>query len=158
MMSGSRKTWAWRGSALAVALVAGIGAIASAAEDEVANNVTLELKIAGLGPKGCEVEIKAGHPGCSFDGMPRRFSVKGGASDAVQKTAPIKLVARSTSADRDCMFAITIKEPGKAPRTVRRGLSLEPAKAGEPMPSRHLTCYLSTPSLAAKDSPAPRRR
>ena len=38
------------------------------------------------------------------------------------------------------------------------GLSLEPSKPGAPLPVRNLTCYLSTPSLAAKDAPtAPRR-
>ena len=156
MMSGSRMAAAAWWVPLTLALTAAVSA--RAADEGIANTVSLELKIAGLGPQGCEVEIKPGHPGCSFDGMPKRFTVKGGASNSIQKIEPIKVVARTTSADRDCMFAITIREPGKPPRTVRRGISLEAPTAGSPRPVRTLTCYLSTPSLAVKDAPAPPRR
>lgn len=111
-----------------------------------AHTVKLELRIAGLsvnGP-GCEVVIQPGHPGCKFKAVQRHVDSRG------YDTVVIKdAIARN--ADRDCTFAITIREPGQPERTVRRGLrlSIEDGAAGQ-----SLTCYLSSPSRIARNNNA----
>jgi hypothetical protein len=101
--------------------------------------VQLELRIAGLGASGCDVEIRPGHPGCKFQPITRH----------VTSTGQLSLELRDVetkNADRDCTFAITIREPGHETRTVHRGLRISPqAEKG-----RLLTCYLSSPSRIAK--------
>ena len=140
-----------------IGLVGIAPAPARAEEEAITNTVSLELRIAGLGREGCEIEVKPGHPGCSF--APVRRQVPGlVAGGIVRLKEPLRIEARTINADRDCMFAITIKEPGREPRTVRRGVRLEPPTAEHPRPAQTLTCYLSTPSLAAKDAPGAVRR
>ena len=149
-------------AAVMVCAGTGLAAMASAPtpargdEETVVNTVNLELRIAGLGREGCEIEVKPGHPACSFPAVRRR--VESRVSGGIAKLPPISVVAESISADRDCSFAITIKEPGRDPRTFRRGIRLEPQAPGRATPIQSLTCYLSTPSLAAKDAPARPRR
>ncbi len=125
------------------------GSIISAEAGSTSNNeattstnvVKLKLRIAGLGSNGCQVEIKPGHPGCQF--QPLTEQVKSdGALDLDLKDV------RTLNADRDCTFAITIKEPGQPVRTVRRGLRVSASKEKGQLSS--LTCYLSSPSRVAK--------
>jgi hypothetical protein len=119
------------------------------APDGVVNKVTLELQISGLGRAGCEVQVKPGHAGCQFDPVVEKVG-RGQVGDRViLRLDPI--LAKSTHADRECAFAITIKEPGKPPRTSRRGLRLAAGTPDRPIPSQSLTCYLSSPSLAARE-------
>jgi hypothetical protein len=84
--------------------------------------VKMDLKIAGLGKKGCDVEIRPGNGGCKFKDI------------------------ETQSADRDCTFAITVHEPGQAEKTVKRGLRLK--SPGDP--GQSLDCFLSSPSKIAK--------
>jgi hypothetical protein len=106
------------------------------------HTVKLELAIAGLrnGGPGCDVEIKPGHAGCKFRPITQHVSPGGYATIVVKDV-------QTRNADRDCTFAITIREPGQAERTVHRGLRLKPPGA----PSQVLTCYLSSPSRIARN-------
>ena len=132
---------------------AGIGR-ASEADEVVENKVHLDLQISGIGPEGCEVQIKAGHSGCRFSTVTKRVESAGEPT----RVGPITVSAKSTSADHDCSFVITLKEPGQKARTYRRGIQLKPAGPGGQTPVQTLKCHLSAPSLAAKDDPAGRTR
>jgi hypothetical protein len=104
------------------------------------NAVTIDLRIAGLTARGCEVEVKPAYPGCAFTPQTK----------AIDKTglALVNLVdVRSVSADRDCTVAVTIREPGQAVRTVYRGLRLSPA--GPNAKAQMLPCFLNSPSKVA---------
>jgi hypothetical protein len=103
------------------------------------HTVTLDLRIAGLSAKGCDVDIKPGHPGCKFRTVSRHIGPNGIATVVLKD-----VVARN--ADRDCTFAITLREPGQADRTVHRGLRLQ----AENTPDQRLNCYLSSPSRIAR--------
>ncbi len=121
------------------------------------NRVNLVMQISGLGAEGCEIEIQPGHPGCKFEPLTRRIERVPVGSVVKLDTIPIE--ARSTSADRDCSFAITIREPGQPPRTFRRGIRLsDSAASDEAKKAQVLRCYLSTASLAARDAAATRVR
>ena len=82
--------------------------------------------------------IKPGHPGCRFKPITRQ--IKGDCQ--IVDIPPIEV--ETFSADRDCSFAITLKEPGQPEKTVRRNLQIVPA--AEP---QALTCYVSSKSLSA---------
>jgi hypothetical protein len=140
------RTRSWM-AALAIA-AASVCAV-RAGEAVVENKVTLELQISGLGPQGCHVEIKPGHPGCQFKPVSR--SVEPETVRDVVKLDPISLLARSSGADRDCSFAITITEPGLPARTFHRGVRLSAPGDARTAPVHRLKCYLSSPSLVARD-------
>ena len=108
--------------------------------------VRLKLRIAGLSSQGCEVQIKPAHPGCRFQALTERVK-SDGALDIDLKDV------QTLNADRDCTFAITIREPGQAERTVHRGLRVSPTV--EKGQSSMLTCYLSSPSRVAKSGSPP---
>jgi hypothetical protein len=141
----------------ALTIAAGLGATlaqpARASGDEkVVNTVRLELKVAGLGPKGCDVVIKPGHAACRFATVKKHVDPGG-------KLPPIPIVAESVGADHDCSFAITVTEPGQPPKTYRRGLPLSAAKADGKTPTQSLSVYLTSPTLAAKEGkPGARKR
>lgn len=107
------------------------------------NKLLLQIRVAGIGTSGCDLEIKPAHAGCSF--KPIKMHVARG----VKVEIPAFEV-KSSSADRDCTVAITVSEPGQAPRTIRRGLRLAAPQPGKPAPVQTLVCYLSSPSMAAK--------
>jgi hypothetical protein len=126
--------------------------LAARADDRpaVAHPVKIELRIAGLGRGGCDVEVKPGHAGCRFRPLSRHVDSSGKATlmlDDVQ----------ALTADRDCAFAITIREPGHAAKTVLRGLRLPEAAAGGAS-IRTLPCFLSAPSLLARNTASRLRR
>lgn len=112
--------------------------------ESVTNTVRLSLRISGLGPKGCDVEIKPGHSACKFAPIARHVNRDG-------RAVSVLIRAESTGADRDCAFAITLREPNQTPKTYRRGVRLVPPTIGKPEPVQSLTCYLSSPSLAARN-------
>jgi hypothetical protein len=146
-------------AALALTVVSGwcfAQTTAVAADGPTENKINLQLQIAGLGPEGCTVDIKPGHAGCQFAPVQKRVAPEEAAGVVVLPT--IAIVARSTGADRDCSFAITIKEPGKSPKTFRRGIRLAARAAGESERVQNLKVYLSAPSIAAKDQTAGARR
>ena len=130
---------------------------APAAADPVVNQVRLELQISGLGRGACDVEIKPGHPGCEFPAVVKRITNPVAQSDSKVVVRLDPILARSTNADHDCAFAITIREPGKEPKTFHRGIRLTQRTSDGPIPTQSLTCYLTSPSLAAREKPAPRR-
>ena len=103
------------------------------------HSVRVELRIAGLGAKGCEVELKPAHRGCSFETVKKHVDRRG---ELVVVINEIKVL----NADRDCTFAINIKEPGHADRSERRGLRL--SKTGGDTPT--LSCFLNSPSKIAR--------
>ncbi len=127
---------------LATSAVLALGRPAPAGDAPVVNKVRLELHITGLSASGCEVEIKPGNPACSFTTQKQKMTKR----DCVLE--PIEV--QSTSADRDCSFSITIREPGQAAKTFQRGLRLSPVTPGQPTPVKSLACYLTTPSMLAK--------
>ena len=139
----------------ALTLVAGIigasGGPSKAEAPPAAHKVSLRLNIAGLGRGGCDVDVKPAHAGCKF--RPRVQHV--GSDGKIQIDIDDVL---STGADRDCSFAITIREPGHADKTVRRGFQLATPVAGRPAPVQSLDCYLSSPSLLARNNDSRTRR
>jgi hypothetical protein len=139
----------------ALTLVAGIiGASAAPSKAEappVAHKVRLRLNIAGLGRGGCDVDVKPAHAGCNF--RPRVVHVGSDGKFQIELDD-----VQSTGADRDCSFAITIREPGHADKTVRRGLQLAAPVAGRPAVVQAFDCYLSSPSLLARNNDTRTRR
>jgi hypothetical protein len=130
---------------------------ARAGTPPVKNQVKLELQITGLKRGDYELEIKPGHPGCQFPSIVRKVKSSGARSGPeVIQMDPI--LAQSTSADRDCAFAIVVREPGQPPRTFYRGMRLASPTADRPLPVQSLTCYISTPTIADRDETPPRRR
>ncbi len=136
----------------ALTLAAGLFPTASLADDPQPpkTNATAEVKpqvvrldlwIRGLGKDGCDVDVKAAHPGCKFQPVTRHVSPEG------KLTLELKDV-EILSADRDCTFAITIREPGQGERTMFRGLRIK--AAAEKNQLAILTCYLSSPSRLAR--------
>jgi hypothetical protein len=104
------------------------------------SKVLLELAIAGLSSRGCDVDVKPAHAACVFTPITKHVGSTG------KITIEVKNI-RTESADRDCSFAITIREPGQAPRTTYRGLRLNPPGS---TPPQSLSCYLSSPSRVAR--------
>jgi hypothetical protein len=103
--------------------------------------VQLALRVAGLTSRGCEVEVKPAHPGCSFKTIVEHIGPDGMANLRVDDV-------RTVSADHDCTFAITIREAGQTARTVYRGMRLSPSRNGRgPL---FLECILSSPSRIAR--------
>jgi len=105
----------------------------------IRQKVKLTLRLDGIvADKGVELVIKPGHPGCRFKPITRPIKGDGKIDDI----PPIEV--ETFSADRDCSFAITLKEPGQPEKTVRRNIQLVPA--AEP---QALMCYVSSKSLSA---------
>jgi hypothetical protein len=138
------------------ALIVAVGSVfpmapRALAEDKPAPatyKVAMNLNIAGLGPRGCDVEVKPGHGGCRFNAVSTHIDRTG------LGTIQLKDV-RTTSPDRACAFAITIREAGHPDRTVRRGivLSSSPATRGST-----IDCYLKCPSELARAEQEMRQR
>src|SRR5262249_31430865 len=99
----------------------------------------------GLTSRGCDLEIKPAHPGCSFRKVSKHITQS--EMDAYKQVTVSFDDIRSESADRDCSFAITIREPGQPPQTLHRGLRL--SAPGSPA-TQSLSCCLSSPSRVAR--------
>ncbi|WP_406696898.1 hypothetical protein V5E97_38525 [Singulisphaera sp. Ch08] len=112
------------------------------------NTVYLQLRIAGLDRDGCDVEIKPSHSGCQFRTVRQHVDQTG------LQTLRLDDV-KTSSADRECAFSITIREAGQATRTVRRGLRLA---APETAPFSTMECFISSPSKLAKAEQEKRTR
>jgi len=105
--------------------------------------VELNLLIAGLGRDGCDIEVKPGTRSCKFQTQTQHVGSQGKAN----------LVFRDIEfrgADRNCSFAITVREAGQAPRTIYRGfrLSHRADSAGATAP-QSFTCFMTSPSKLA---------
>jgi hypothetical protein len=111
--------------------------------------VELNLMIAGLGKDGCEVEVRPGSRSCRFKPQEQHVNSVGKAS-FVLKDVELR------GADRNCTFAITVREPGQAPKTIYRGfrLSTKPDSPRTASASHSFTCFMNSPSrLAGLDRP-----
>lgn len=128
---------------LVVGFVLALG-IPTRAEDKlVVGKIQVDLRIAGLTQKGCDVEIKPGHAGCKFKPVTKHIASQG---KLVVELKDVEI----RSPDRDCSFAITIKEEGQTKRTNHRGLRIPTSGAGSPTQVPSLTCFLNSPSKLAR--------
>ena len=107
------------------------------------HSVKLNLRVAGLGRAGCEVDVKPGNRSCRF--RPQTVHV-GSDGAAVLLFRDVEL----RGADRNCTFSITLRETGQDSRTVYRGLRIA-ARTDEVASKRaeSLTCYMNSASKVA---------
>jgi hypothetical protein len=126
-------------AALAIVSGSALASGAIAAEKLVVPKVQLDLAIAGLGEKGCDVTVKAGGPGCKFKTVTKHIGSSG-------KSQIILENVETHSADHDCTFAITVKEAEHPDKIVHRGLRLSKPIEGRPSRTPVLSCYISSPS------------
>ncbi len=131
-----------------VAAAVGVGVCASstiaAGPTPVKQKVLLKVRVDGTSPyTGVELVIKPGHPACRF--KPITHPVKG---DGDQDILPIDV--ETLSADRDCSFAIVLKEPGQPDKIFRRSLQITPATEATAGKPQVLQCYLSSRAITAK--------
>ena len=117
-------------------------------------SVQLNLRVAGLTSKGCDIQVKPGNASCKFStiyekrGENRQFIAADGFSRLELRDVELR------GADRTITVAITVREPGQAAKTFYRGFRLttkpdartQGATASAPV----FTCYLSSPSKLAK--------
>jgi hypothetical protein len=109
--------------------------------------IKLDLRIAGLGREGCDVEVKPANPSCKFRPFPTRHVDSDG--HALVELRDVEL----RGADKTCAMAITVREPGQPPQTFYRGFRTASTKAGS-VPS--FTCFLSS-RLAGVETKATRK-
>ncbi len=124
------------------------------ATETAPSKVLLDVRIAGLGSSGCEVEVAPGSSDCHF--RPVRLHI------AQQDYSYGKKISlndvRSTGADRYCIFAVTIREPGQPVKVVRRGLRLAAVSSDRQETAQLLNCFTSSPSKLAKTTEMRDRR
>ncbi len=102
--------------------------------------VELQLAIGGLTEAGCDVEVKPGNAACRFKKQSSHVSSEG----------KLKLVIRDVElrgVDRNCTFAIILREKGQPPKTVYRGFRMAADSKSER--SESFTCFMSSPSKVA---------
>ena len=116
----------------------------------VKQKVQLSIHIAGTtANSGVEVLIKPAHPACKF--KPITCPVK---KDGMLPEIP-PIDVETLSADRDCTFAIVLKEPGQPEKTFRRSFQLNAPTAGTGEKPQALMCYISSRMVASKLSGTP---
>ncbi len=140
-----------------------LAAPSPAADDPVApRTIWVDLAIDGLGADGCDVEIKPGDASCQFKpGSATYQNCKAGNPYHIGSRGKefIELDAvRTTSADRFCIFEITVREPGQEPATIRRGLRLSNTTPGLTPPPQTLSCYFRSPSKLARANESSTRK
>jgi hypothetical protein len=142
--------WSWMAALTLVASLSGlIAPTARAAEPPaVKQKVSLSLRLDGLSAAGGEVEIKPGHAGCKFETI--KFQTKGHPKMIEGRIVLDPFEVETFSADRDCSFAITLKEAGQPDKTVRRTIRLVPPTDGKPAKTQDLIYYISSRSLEPK--------
>jgi hypothetical protein len=113
----------------------------------------VEVRVSGLGPNGCDVEVAPGSPDCQFRPVIDHVAPH----DYSQGRKIVLNDVRAISADRYCIFAITIREPGQPVKTVRRGLKLV-GTSGTQEIAQVLPCYLTSQSKLAKTAEMRDRR
>jgi len=105
--------------------------------------VELKLVIAGLGAEGCEVEVKPGNPAIEFE--PQTFRVPSNGRAAVT-LKDVELLG----VDRNCTFAVVVREKDQAPKTIYRGFRLPTGPASKRSGDLSFTCFLSSASRIAE--------
>ena len=138
-------------------LLTAVGAMVSPAADgggsppAIKQKVRLDIRLDGTSAaSGVEIVIKPGHPATKFKEVVYKVKQDGDIRDI----PPIEV--ETLSADRDCSFAITLKDPGHADKVFRRSVQLNPpteAIPGKPEVMPTLKCYLSSRDVAAKVAP-----
>ena len=139
--------WSWMAALTLVAAMAGALAPPTRAAEPppVKQKVNVSLRLDGLSSQGGEIEIKPGHAGCKFETI--KFETKSHPKSIDGKIHLDPIEVETISADRDCSFAITLKEPGQPDKLVRRNLRIIPTPEGKPAKAQELTCYISSNSL-----------
>ncbi len=132
------RTGAWMLSFALIAPALSSTVRADEGQPVATGKVRLSLQVTGLGPQGCLVEIKPAHKGCEFKPISRRLTAE---DRGRLELDPIEV--KTTSADRDCMFAITIIEPKQEPKTFRRALRIANTPPDGIITVQTLPCYLS---------------
>ncbi len=107
-----------------------------------AHQLKLELLIAGLGRGGCEVEVKPGNRSCRFKPQAQHVESKGKVSFQF-KDIEVR------ASDRNCTFAITVREAGKESKTIYRGFRLPAKVTAASALNQTFTCYMNSPSKLA---------
>jgi hypothetical protein len=105
-------------------------------------SVELELRIGGLGEQGCDVEVKPGNASCHFKKQTQHVASEG------KLTLVIKEV-ELRGVDRNCTFAIILREKGQSPKTVYRGFRMAAATDATSERTESFTCFMSSPSKVA---------
>jgi hypothetical protein len=139
--------WSWTAALTLVAALVGADASPTRAGEPAAikQKVKLSLRLDGLSAQGGEIEIKPGHAACRFETI--KFQTKDHPRSVDGKIALDPIEVETLSADRDCSFAITLKEPGQPDKTVRRNIRIVPTPDGKPASPQMLTCFISSNSL-----------
>jgi hypothetical protein len=142
--------WSWMAALTLVASLTGAVAPAARAAEPpaVKQKVSLSLRLDGLSAAGGEIEIKPGHAGCRFETI--KFQTKSHPKMLEGRIVLDPFEVETVTADRDCSFAITLKEPGQPDKTVKRTLRLAPPVEGKPVKPQELICYISSNSLKPK--------
>ena len=111
----------------------------------VKQTVQLNVRIDGTMPdSGVELVIKPGHPASKF--KPITYPVK--RDGLIRDIPPIDI--ETLSADRNCSFAIVLKEPGQPEKVFRRSLQINEPTAAHPLKTQVLQCYLSSQAVTTK--------
>ncbi len=97
--------------------------------------IQLNLAIAGLGTRGCDVEVKPANAGCRFRPTPSTHVPSGGKASINLSDVEIR------GADKMCTVAITVREPGQPAHTIYRGFRMGSIKPGT-VPS--FSCFVSS--------------
>jgi hypothetical protein len=113
-------------------------------ESPGALSVKLNLMVAGLGRAGCDVDVKPGNRGCRFRPQTAHLGSDGTAHFLFRDV-------ELRGADQNCMFSITIREPGQDSRTVYRGfrIAARTPEAASKKSAQSFTCYVNSPSKLA---------
>lgn len=112
--------------------------------------IALEIRVDGtLAGSGVELVIRPGNPTCRFKEIVYPVKKDGDIRDI----PPFEV--ETLNADRDCAFAIVMREPGQPDRTFRRSLQVSPeALAANPDKPQVLKIYLNSRTMMTK-APAP---
>jgi len=114
----------------------------------------VDLVIAGLDRDGCDVDVKPGNASCKFravndQGKEGRLHISSHGRARVELR---ELELRG--ADRTCTVAITVREKGRAAKTIYRGFRLTPqansTKTSPQAAVADFTFYLRSPSKVVR--------
>jgi hypothetical protein len=135
--------WSWMAAlALAAAPAAFLGTASLAGQPTpIKQTVKLSLRLDGIAREQGEVVIKPGHSACRFKEISFRVVDRPLDANGMINLDPFEV--ETISADRDCAFVITLKEPGKPDKTVRRNLFVVPNVDGRPAAPQKMTCFVS---------------
>ncbi len=152
-MQGRSRMAAWMLVATATGVVGLASPTIAAGPTSVKQKVTLKIRIDGVkSDGGAEVVIQPGHPASRF--KPITYPVR--RDGVIPDTLPIDV--ETFSADRDCSFAIVLKEPGQPDKVFRRSLRIVPSPEATPGKPQVLECSLSQRDISSKAYPIASKR